>query len=300
MDKSKTYCGYIAIIGRPNVGKSTFLNNILGQKISITSRKPQTTRHQILGIKTIKTHQLIFVDTPGLHQKEHRALNTQMNKAARSALREVNAVLFMIESLQWTTDDDWVLNLLTKVKCPVALLINKIDLLKDKDAMLPFIKKVSEKFHFAEIIPLSARKGQNVEQIEHILMKWLPASPHFFPSDQVTDKSTRFRMAELIREKITRILGEELPYATTVEIEEFKSQDKVQIISAIIWVERPGQKVIMIGSKGQRLKQIGIRARKSIETLLNKQVHLRLWVKIKENWSDSDRALKSLGYFDDE
>jgi GTPase len=295
----KTYCGYIAIMGRPNVGKSTLLNNILGQKVSITSRKPQTTRHQILGIKTIGDTQLIFVDTPGLHQKEHRALNKQMNKAARTALRDVNAVLFVVESLHWTPDDEWVFELLSKVNCPIVLAVNKVDLVGDKEALLPFLKSMSEKFEFADIIPFSAKKGKNVDHIEKVLMQFLPESPHFFPDDQITDKSPRFRIAELIREKITRILGEELPYATTVEIEEYKPQDKVQLVSAIIWVERTGQKVIVIGTNGERLKQIGIRARESIETMIGKKVHLRLWVKVKENWSDNDRALKSLGYFEE-
>lgn len=293
-----SFCGFVAIIGRPNVGKSTLLNQIVGQKLSITSRKPQTTRHQIMGVKTVNPYQAIFVDTPGLHQHEKRALNRYMNKAARTALRDVDAVIFVVDSLKWTEEDQFVLDILSKIQRPVILAVNKVDTVSEKDVLLHYLKEVGEKGDFYDIIPICAKRGYNVDKLEEKIFSLLPPNPHFFPDDQVTDKTIRFRISEIIREKLTRMLGKELPYAITIEIESLENEEKLCRIHAIIWVEREGQKIIVIGNNGERLKEIGIRSRVDIEQLLNKKVYLRLWVKIKSSWSDNERALTSLGYLD--
>jgi len=297
MQNNETFCGYVAIVGRPNVGKSTLLNRILGEKLSITSRKPQTTRHRILGVKTLGAVQTIYVDTPGIHQLETHALNRLMNKTARQALKDVDVVIFVVDSVKWTEEDELVLSLLSNVKCPVILAVNKVDALNDKTVLLSYLPTLTEKLNFVEIIPLSAKRGTNVDVLERKVASLLPESPHYFPATQITDRSPRFRMGEIIREKIVRILGEELPYATSVEIESFQIKH-IPMISAIIWVERDGQKPIVIGKNGERLKEIGIRSRVDIEKLLGKKVHLRLWVKVRGGWSDDERALKSLGYID--
>lgn len=289
-------CGYIAIIGRPNVGKSTLLNHLLGKKISITSDKPQTTRFQILGLKMIGNAQAIFIDTPGIHKAEKYAMNRYMNRLASSVIPDADVILFMIEANRWSEDDEMVLQKLKNIKAPVILVINKVDKLKDKSALLPFIEKIQTKYEFAHIIPISATKLQHTDELEKDILNYLPEGPHLFPTDQVTDKSERFQVAEIIREKLMRGTGQEVPYSSTVEIESFLHEEKLLKISAIIWVERPGQKVIIIGKDGERLKKIGTAARKDIEQLLGKKVFLRLWVKIKDHWTDDERALKSLGY----
>ena len=295
-----TRCGYIAIVGRPNVGKSTLLNHILGQKISITSRKPQTTRHRVLGIKTRDSVQAIYVDTPGLHRGQSRAINRFMNREATNSLRDVDVVVFVIEAGRWTEEDGWVLEQLRDRDVPVVLVINKVDKLEEKSALLPFIAERSESFDFAQLVPVSALRADNLDALEHALDGFLPEGPHFFDEDQVTDRSMRFLAAEIVREKITRQLGDELPYAMTVEIEEFKPDAHVTHISAAIYVERDGQKKILIGKGGSRLKSIGSEARRDIEKLIDGKVMLNLWVKIKSGWSDDARALRSLGYNDGE
>lgn len=297
LDNENARCGYVAIVGRPNVGKSTLLNHILGEKLSITSRKPQTTRHRLLGIKTLGGVQTIYVDTPGMHLQEPHALNQYMNQEARRALVDVDVVVFVVDGLRWTPEDQVVFELLTHVKCPVILAVNKIDTLSEKTELLPLLQSLSEKFKFFEIIPISAKRKINLDHLEKAVSGCLPHSPHYFPNTQLTDKTFRFRAAEIIREKLVRILGQELPYTTTVEIETFH-KDTVMQISAIIWVEREGQKPIVIGKKGERLKEVGIRARVDIEKMLGQKVHLRLWVKVREGWSNNARALKSLGYGD--
>lgn len=291
-------CGYIAIIGRPNVGKSTLLNKILGQKLSITSHKPQTTRHQILGIKTEGDIQSIYVDTPGLHQKAKRAMNRYLNKVAQQALSHVDVIAFMVEGLHWTEEDEWILKKLKNVTIPVFLLINKVDEIPQKEKLLPWLKEVESKFSFTEIIPISAKTGENVNNFEAAIVKFLPEGPHLFPDDQVTDRNERFLAAEIIREKLTRYFHQELPYDLTVEIEEFKMKDKILHISAVIWLAREGQKAIVIGEKGAGLKMIGQRSRVVLEKLFGHKIFLRLWTKVKENWSDDLKALKSLGYTD--
>jgi len=291
-------CGFVAIVGRPNVGKSTLLNHILGQKLSITSRKPQTTRHQVLGIKTEGPVQAIYVDTPGMHEDEPRALNRAMNKAASSALIDVDVVVFVVDQLNWTSADEMVLEKLKRLTCPVILAVNKVDRLEKRELLLPHLDMLSKKREFAEIIPLSALKETNLEPLEQAVGRFLPQSVHFYPDDQVTDRSERFMASEMVREKITRQLGAELPYSVAVEIEEFKRQGNTLHISALILVEREGQKKILIGDKGERMRRIGQEARADMERLFDSKVMLRLWVKVKRGWADSDRALKSLGMND--
>ncbi|PQJ55182.1 GTPase Era [Psychrosphaera saromensis] len=292
-------CGLIAIVGRPNVGKSTLMNNILGQKISITSKKPQTTRHRILGIHTEDQEQVIYVDTPGLHKEEKRAINKLMNKAASSALGDVELVLFVVEAMKWHDDDEMVLNKIIRSKQPVVLLINKVDEIKHKEELMPFLQKVSAKHNFEQIIPISAEKGTNVQAIKDLVSDYLPENPFFFPEDDVTDRSSRFMAAEIVREKLMRFLGEELPYSVTVEIEQFKWDEKIWRINALILVEREGQKKMVIGAKGEKLKIIGRDARQDLEKLLDEKVYLELWVKVKSGWADDERALRSLGYGED-
>jgi len=291
-------CGYVSIVGRPNVGKSTLLNHILGQKLAITSRKPQTTRHRMLGIVTRDKVQAIYVDTPGIHGEERKAINRYMNKAASAALKDVDVVLFVVDGLKWSPDDELVLSKLEKVKLPVLLVINKVDTVEDKAALLPHIERLSQRLPFAEVIPVSALKGHNLDRLHDAVAERLPFSPPFYDEDQITDRSQRFLAAEMVREKIMRQLGEEVPYELTVEIEEFKQEGKLLRISACILVEREGQKKIVIGDGGQRLKLIGTEARQDMEKLFSSKVFLSLWVKIKGGWSDDERALKSLGYGD--
>jgi GTP-binding protein Era len=296
----QTHCGFIAIVGRPNVGKSTLLNQILGQKVSITSKKPQTTRHRILGIDTDGAYQTIYVDTPGLHQEEKRAINRLMNRAATSSIGDVEMVLFVVEGTRWTSDDDHVLSKLQHLRCPVVLVINKIDLLNDKEELLPHIQMVAQKMNFADILPLSAEKGTNVDKIRTMARALLPVGEHHFPDDYITDRSSRFMASEIIREKLMRFLGEELPYSVTVEIERFKVEaDGLFHINGLILVERDGQKKMVIGNKGEKLKTIGTEARMDMERLFETRVFLELWVKVKSGWADDERALRSLGYGDD-
>jgi len=291
-----TQSGYIAIVGRPNVGKSTLLNALLGQKISITSPKPQTTRHNLLGIKTLETQQLIFVDTPGLQVSPQKALNRIMNKNALGIVQDVDVVVFVVEGMQWRDEDEWVLQRLKNNKVPVILVVNKVDKISPRERLLPFLQKMTEKYNFAAICPLSAKDHDNLDGLEQEIVQRLPENDFIFSEDQLTDKSERFLVAELIREKLMLLLGEELPYQTTVEIEQFVEEQNITKISGLIWVERDGQKAIVIGKGGLMLKKIGSQARQDIEKLLDKKVFLQLWVKVKADWSDNDRALRQLGY----
>ncbi len=289
-------CGYVAIVGRPNVGKSTLLNHLLGQKISITSRKPQTTRHQVLGIRTEGAYQIIYVDTPGLHREAGRAINRYMNRTARAALRDVDLVVFVVDRTAWTPEDEMVLEQIRGTGLPTLLVVNKVDLLKDKTALLPHLRRLEGLGDFAAILPVSALRRHNVVELEAQIRKLLPASTHFFPEDQVTDRSQRFLAAEIVREKIMRQLGEELPYAVAVQIEEFAHEGEILHISALVLVERQGQKKILIGEGGSRLRSIGAEARRDMEQMFDSRVMLRLWVKVRSGWSDDERALRSLGY----
>lgn len=291
-------CGYVAIVGRPNVGKSTLLNHMLQQKISITSRKPQTTRHRILGINSDDTTQCVFVDTPGLHGQYAKALNKVMNETVIKVINDVDAVLFVVERLQWSEADELVLQALEKTRVPVLLLINKIDQLEDKTRLLPHIQKLASKRNFAEVVPVSALGGHNLDTLMELVKKYLPEGPFLFPADQVTDRSSRFLAAELIREKVTRQLGDELPYEVTVEIEKFEQIGSTLHIHGLILVDRLGQKRIIIGVDGDRLKMIGTSAREDMESAFQSKVMLNLWVKVKSGWADDERALQSLGYID--
>jgi len=297
-DAPVTRCGYVAIVGRPNVGKSTLLNHILGQKLAITSRKPQTTRHNMLGIKTEGEIQAVYVDTPGLHKHNDKALNRYMNRSASSALKDVDVVVFVVDRTRWTDEDQLVLEKVQHVKCPILLAVNKADRLEDKSELLPHLNWLAEQLPQAEIVPISALQGQNLDTLEKLVGERLPESEHFYPEDQITDRSSRFLAAELIREKIMRQLGAELPYQITVEIEEFKQEGRILHIHGLILVERDGQKKIIIGDKGERIKRIGADARKDMETMFDSKVMLNLWVKVKGGWSDAERALRSLGYLD--
>ncbi len=297
MSKS-TRCGYIAIVGRPNVGKSTLLNYILGQKVSITTRKPQTTRYRILGIKTVGEAQAIYVDTPGLHQEAKLALNRYMNRTAISVIYDADILIFMVEALKWQTDDEWILKKLQSATSPIIIAINKVDKVKDKEKLLPFIENLNMKLPAAIILPMSALKNDNVKEVENLVNTLLPENHHFFPDDQITDSSERFLASEIIREQLMKNLGQELPYTLTVQIESFQVEANLTRISAIIWVEKTGQKVIVIGKEGGVLKKIGKTAREQMENLFNVKIFLRLWVKVKKGWSDNDRALKDLGYND--
>ncbi|KQO28113.1 GTPase Era [Pseudomonas chengduensis] len=297
-DAPVTRCGYVAIVGRPNVGKSTLLNHILGQKLAITSRKPQTTRHNMLGIKTEGEIQAVYVDTPGLHKNNEKALNRYMNRSASTALKDVDVVVFVVDRMRWTDEDQLVLEKVQYVKCPILLAVNKSDRLEDKSELLPHLNWLAEQLPQAEIVPISALLGQNLDTLEKLVGERLPESEHFYPEDQITDRSSRFLAAELIREKIMRQLGAELPYQITVEIEEFKQEGRILHIHGLILVERDGQKKIIIGDKGERIKRIGQEARKDMETMFDSKVMLNLWVKVKGGWSDDERALRSLGYLD--
>lgn len=291
--------GYVAIIGRPNVGKSTLLNHLLGEKLSITSRKPQTTRHKILGIKNLEQAQIVYVDTPGIHQQAPYKLNQFMNKTALSALHDVDVIVFVVEGLFFNAGDEWVLRQLKKIKVPVILVVNKVDLLINKEVLLPHLLKLSGQYNFSDIVPLSARTGYHLTQLETCILKYLPETDHyFFGETDKTDRSERFLASEVIREKLIRGLGQELPYATTVAIESFDRQPELLTISAIIWVERDSQKPIVIGKQGARLKAMGTQSRIALERLFNTKVMLKLWVKVFANWADSARALNSLGYND--
>jgi len=299
LDENK-HSGFVAIVGRPNVGKSTLINRLLGQKISITSNKPQTTRHRILGVDTDGDCQAIYVDTPGMHKQEPRAINRVMNQTASSALKDVDLVLFVVESLKWLEDDKMVLEKIQRVKGPVVLLVNKVDQIKDKEKLLPHLQWLNEQHKFAAILPISATHGDNLDELRKIVRSHLQPGYHYYPEDYVTDRSVRFMAAEIIREKLMRFTGEELPYETTVEIEQFGQSDKgTTHIHALILVEREAQKRMVIGQGGSKLKTIGTEARRDLEKLLDNKVMVKLWVKVKSGWSDDERALKSLGYRED-
>jgi len=291
--------GYVAIIGRPNVGKSTLINRVLGQKLCITSRRPQTTRHRILGIKTNDVSQLIYVDTPGLHLDDKRAMNRYMNRAAASSIDDVDVILFVVDGMNWTKEDDNVLERIkTNAKAPVILVLNKVDKLADKEVLLPHIEDLSSQFNFAKVVPISARKGMNIKQLEYEIKTLMPEGELIFPEDQFTDRSSRFLAGELVREQLFRHLGQELPYSITVEIEQFDDEEKLIRIGAVIYVERDGQKSIVIGKKGALLKSVGKDARIEMQSLFGRKVFLRLWVKVREGWGDNERMLKNLGYND--
>jgi len=289
-------CGYVALVGRPNVGKSTLMNRILGQKLSIVTAKPQTTRQRIAGIKTTAQGQVIYIDTPGIHLAARRALNRYMNRIAQASFNDVDLILFLIEAGRWTRQDEHVARTLAAVGVPVVLVINKIDLVADKSELLRFVAEKVGADRFQDVLMVAARNGDGVTDLELKVMQYLPFSRPFYDEDQFTDRSERFLAAELIREQLMQRLHQELPYALTVEIEEFSRSDKLLRIGAIVWVEREGQKQIVIGKGGKVLKQVGSGARQELQDLLGEKVFLRLWVKVSRDWSDSERALRQFGY----
>ena len=289
-------CGYVALIGRPNVGKSTLMNHLLKQKISITSRKPQTTRHRIVGINTSAAGQIIYLDTPGMHQGGDKALNRYLNRTADTTLLGVDVAVWLIDGLSWHEFDDIILKKLEQANVPVILAINKIDRVKDKQEVMAFLAEAQGRFPFKEIVPISALKGTNLPALESTLLRLLPESALIYPEDQITDRPERFLCAEIVREKLTRRLGHELPYELTVEVERYEELPNVAKIYFVIWVERDSQKSIVIGTDGAMLKNVGIDARLDIERLIGQKVFLKLWVKVKKGWSDNERALLSLGF----
>ena len=291
----KIRSGYIAIVGRPNVGKSTLLNRLVGEKISIVSRKAQTTRHRITGIVTTDESQFVFVDTPGFQTKYGNALSRAMNRGVTQTLSDVDLVLFVIEAGRYDAKDQAVVKLLPKDR-PVILVINKTDQLKDRSSLLPFLAQVSAEHDYAAIVPISATKGKQTDELLAEARKHLPNEGLMFPEDDLTDKSERFLAAEYIREKVFRLLGDELPYATTVEIEKFEIEGNLRRIFAAIVVDRDGHKAIVIGKGGESLKRIASEARQDMERLFGDKVYLEIWVKVKSGWNDDERLLKSLGY----
>ena len=296
MAEELTRCGYVGLVGRPNVGKSTLLNHLLRQKLSITSRRPQTTRRILLGVDTKGPLQAIYVDTPGIHHHARRQMNRNMVRSATSVLQDVDLVVMLVERDKWTEEDDLVLEHVRKSEVPKLALINKIDLLRNKTALLPALDRLQGFGCFEEMIPVSALHGTGLDTLRELVFRSLPVNPHLFPPDQVTDQSQRFLVAEIVREKLMRRLGEEIPHRVAVEIEEFKEQPNIIDISANIVVERSGQKRVIIGSKGEKLKSIGKEARLDIESLLERKVMLRLWVKVKPGWTNNNNLLRRMGY----
>jgi GTP-binding protein Era len=291
-------CGYVALVGRPNVGKSTLMNRILGQKLSIVTAKPQTTRQRIAGIKTTPQGQVIYIDTPGIHLAAQSALNRYMNRIAQASFHEVDLILFLIEAGRWSKQDEHVARALKAVSAPVLLVVNKIDLVPEKSRLLQFLEKEVKTDRFSEVFLISAKSGNGVGVLEDKVMQRLPFSRPFYDEDQFTDRSERFLAAELIREQLMLRLHQEIPYSLTVEIEEFKREERLLRIGAIIWVERKGQKQIVIGKGGDVLKFVGTQARHALQELFDEKIFLRLWVKVSRDWSDNERALRQLGYND--
>jgi GTP-binding protein Era len=289
-------CGLVAVVGRPNVGKSTLINAVMGRKVSIVTAKPQTTRHRILAVHTGDDAQIIFVDTPGLHRKAGKAMNRLMNRTAASALADADVVLFVSDVTHWTVEDDDVLRRLKSCRAPVIALLNKVDKVHPKEALLVALQTMSERDDFAEIVPISAQKRDNLDQLMAIIPGYLPESPPLFPEDMHTDRSPDFHAAEIIREKLTLMLYQELPYGLTVQVERYVTEASGVSINAIIWVERDSQKGIVVGKNGGVLKKIGRAARLEIAEQLHRPVHLELWVKVKSNWADNEKDLLSLGY----
>jgi len=293
---SKTRCGTVSIVGRPNVGKSTLLNRLIGQKLSITAHKPQTTRHSIIGIKTEDDLQIIYVDTPGIHVDGKRALNQVLNRTASSSLHDVDAVLMLVQAMVWNDDDKRTFELVCKSGTPFYLVINKVDKVKKKSDLLPYLTNLPTHDALQDVLMIAARSGDGVDQLESVVATHMPEAPFQFAQDDLTDRSSRFLASEAVREQLTRFLSAELPYSLTVEIETFEESPEILRIGAIIWVEKRSQKGIIIGRGGERLKEVGSRARQSMEVLFDCKVFLQLWVRVKEGWADDERALRSLGY----
>jgi len=291
-------CGMVAVLGRPNVGKSTLVNAVLGTKLCITSRRPQTTRDRILGIRTLPGAQIVLLDTPGLHAARGRALNRYMNRAASGALEGVDLAVLVVEARAWTREDDAALERLREAGCPLLLVVNKVDLVPDKARLLPFLAAAGERAPFLDIVPMSARRQRDADRLVAVLAANLPEGDAIFPEDQYTDRSERFLCAEIVREKLFRLVGQEVPHRLAVEVEGFERRGSLVRVAARIWVESRGQKTIVIGKGGERLKRVGTDARRDMERVLGARVHLDLWVKVRAGWADDERFLGELGYRD--
>ena len=289
-------CGLVAVIGRPNVGKSTLINSVMGRKVSIVTAKPQTTRHRILAVHTAENEQIIFVDTPGLHRQSGKAMNKLMNRTAANALADADLIFFVSDATRWTTEDDDVLKRLESAHAPVIALLNKIDKIHPREKLLDSIASMSARFEFAEIVPISAMKNDNLDHLMEMIPAFLPESPPLFPEDMKTDRSDEFHISEIVREKLTLMLHQEMPYGLTVQVERMVQETNGVTINAVIWVERDSQKGIAVGKNGSVLKKVGRAARLDIEKLLGQRVFLELWVKVKTNWADNEKDLMSLGY----
>ena len=289
-------CGFVAVVGRPNVGKSTLVNAILGHKISIVTPKPQTTRHRILGVDSKQDRQIIFVDTPGIHRKAGKAMNRMMNRTAANALIDADIVLFMTEANRWTAEDQNVLQRLESTSAPVMALLNKTDKVHPKEMLLRALAEMAERYNFAEVMPISAKREDNLDRLMKILPGFLPESAPLFPEDMITDRSQSFRAAEIIREKLMLCLHQEVPYGLTVQVERYTEDEAGIEIHAMVWVERDSQKGIVVGKNGSVLKKVGRAARLELKAQAGIPVHLELWVKVKDNWADSEKDLLRLGY----
>ncbi|MDO4709938.1 MAG: GTPase Era [Pseudomonadota bacterium] len=295
----KTYrAGHVAVIGRPNVGKSTLINGLVGTKVSITSDRPQTTRHRMLGIASFEDGQLVLVDTPGIHGAQNKAMSRVLNRAARGALEGVDAALLVVEAGRWDEEDEMALAALAQAKVPVVLVVNKTDRLREKAELLPYLAEVGKERDFVAVHPLSALKRKGLDELVKTVLPLLPAQPPLYDQDDVTDRSMRFLAAEFVREQLMRQLGAELPYATAVEIERFEEDGGLFRIGAVIWVERDSQKAIVIGKGGTRLRKIGTKAREQMERLFERKVFLETWVRVRQGWSNDEAALRALGYAD--
>jgi GTPase len=288
--------GHVAIVGRPNVGKSTLVNALVGRKVTIVAPKPQTTRHRILGVVNRPDAQLVLVDTPGLHESARRVMNKYMNRVAISSSQDADVILFVIEAMRFTDEDSWVWDRVRGLKQPLFLIVNKVDQVFPKGQLLPFLEQMTERIPASEIVPVSALESDNLDRLVELVGARLPVSPPLFAPDVLTDRDEPFHAAEIVREKLTLKLREELPYGINVQIERFADENGRIMINAVIWVERAGQKAIVIGQGGERLKEIGRLARIELNDLWQRSVHLELWVKVKENWADSEMALRQFGY----
>ena len=290
--------GYAVLVGRPNVGKSTLLNRLLGQKLAITSHKPQTTRHRILGIKSREDGQIVFVDTPGIHERGNKAMSHYLNRTAHTALIDVDVAVFVVQALAWTSEDERVLSAVVKAGVPTILAVNKVDLVEPKEKLLPFLQTLAERHSFVDVIPVSASRGDNADALMQAVLDRLPEGEPVFPEDQITDRSERFFAAELLREQLIRRYHRELPYAITVESERFEEDDGRYLIGAVIWVEREGQRAILLGKGGQAMKETATAARKAMNDFFQTRVHLEVWIKVKKSWSSDEAGLSRLGYTD--
>lgn len=293
--QSEFRSGFAALVGRPNVGKSTLLNALVGQKLSIVTPRPQTTRHRIVGISHLPNAQIAFVDTPGLHQHGSRALNRAMNRTASTSLNDADLVVLVIDATKWTAEDDLALERVVASGLPAIAAVNKIDQVRPRDRLLPYIAALSKRHEFAAVVPISALKSDNVDALRRTIAEHLPVAPAMYADGELTDRSLEFRIGEMIREKLTLELNQEVPYGVAVEVEQMAEQDGQLTVDASIWVDREGQKPIVIGAKGERLKRVGRSARIALNDLLGRRLHLNLWVKVRENWADNARALKHLG-----